>query len=269
MRAEAPPPVRPQGRRRAPTEVLSPQPARAESRFPVAPLLMVAVLIAGGAAVFKLSSGQAPDSPPTETAAKPGALEAPLDNNDFYTTATPRAAPLAPPKPTPTPTSASTAAKPRPRPAAPAPPDTAAYVPPPAPAISFRPPEPAVAPSQPAPAPTPAPQPAPAAAPQAAAADSAYVVPVWVRRPSGAILAQLYPPSALDKGVGGHVVLDCAIRGSGDLACAVASETPAKYGFGRAALSASSAFKASPNAADGQSAVGKHVLVPINFKAAP
>jgi len=58
--------------------------------------------------------------------------------------------------------------------------------------------------------------------------------PRWLRRPHD--LAAYYPFRAIGREIEGEVLLDCRVLTTGDLNCAIASETPENWGFGRAAL---------------------------------
>ena len=238
----------------------STRPQRSES-FPVGALL------AAGAAGFHFSR-QGGQTGQTEVAAAP-TVEAPLDTNDYYANAV-QAGPLnaAPARPqAAAPRQAAHAPAPRPRqPAAQDQREVAAYVPPPAvaaaPSISFSPPAPEQA--QPTPPPAAVPAPAPSAAPSAAA--SLYVVPTWISRPTGAQLARVYPSGAVDRNLSGTAMLDCTIQNGGTLTCSIASETPPRIGFGRAAMATVSSFRVSTTGADGESLVGKKVRVPVTFR---
>lgn len=90
---------------------------------------------------------------------------------------------------------------------------------------------------------------------------------VWAQRPTSRRISELYPRSALNNGVGGRVVLDCRVQGDLSVACSIASETPSSVGFGRAALSASSSYRARPTLSDGSSAVGSSARIAVNFQA--
>ncbi|MGQ0531369.1 MAG: hypothetical protein ACT4OF_01590 [Caulobacteraceae bacterium] len=90
---------------------------------------------------------------------------------------------------------------------------------------------------------------------------------VWVQRPSARRIADLYPQRALREGVGGRVVLDCRVLGDLSVSCSVVSETPAGAGFGRAALGATSAYRARATLSDGLSAVGSSARIAMNFQA--
>jgi TonB family protein len=75
--------------------------------------------------------------------------------------------------------------------------------------------------------------------------------PVWLERPRNT--ARFYPRGAFMQGVEGRVVLDCFVEVNGQLACAVASETPPGQGFGDAALAIAS----------------EHVMQPATHNGAP
>ncbi len=99
--------------------------------------------------------------------------------------------------------------------------------------------------------------------PQRAAAGTV----VWTQRPTPRRISDLYPRSALNDGVGGRVVLDCRVLGDLSVSCSVASETPSGAGFGRAALSAASSYRARATLSDGSSAVGSSTRIAVNFQA--
>jgi hypothetical protein len=90
---------------------------------------------------------------------------------------------------------------------------------------------------------------------------------VWTSRPSSRRIAELYPERAERDGLGGRVVLDCRVLGDLSVSCSVASETPNGMGFGRAALSASSAYRARSTLSDGSSAIGSSARIAVNFQA--
>ncbi|MBL8544905.1 MAG: hypothetical protein JNL81_00485 [Hyphomonadaceae bacterium] len=90
---------------------------------------------------------------------------------------------------------------------------------------------------------------------------------VWAQRPTARRISELYPRGAANAGVGGRVVMDCRVQGDLSVACSVASETPSGNGFGRAALSASNSYRASPTLSDGSSAVGSTTRIAVNFQA--
>ncbi len=90
---------------------------------------------------------------------------------------------------------------------------------------------------------------------------------LWAQRPSARRIAELYPQRAIRQGVGGRVQLDCTVQANLSVACGIASETPIGMGFGRAALSASSSYRAQPTLGDGASAVGARARIAMNFQA--
>lgn len=89
----------------------------------------------------------------------------------------------------------------------------------------------------------------------------------WAQRPSARRISDLYPSRALREGVGGRVQLDCIIQQSLAVACSVATETPSGLGFGSAALSAASSYRAQPRMSDGSTSVGARARIAIAFQA--
>ncbi|WP_395645992.1 hypothetical protein [Terricaulis sp.] len=90
---------------------------------------------------------------------------------------------------------------------------------------------------------------------------------LWAARPSASRIADLYPSRALRDNVGGRVELDCTVQASLALACTVSRETPSSLGFGRAALSAASSYRARPELSNGASSVGTRTRIAIQFQA--
>ena len=89
---------------------------------------------------------------------------------------------------------------------------------------------------------------------------------VWLERPTGDDFARVYPPVAEQGMRNGDVILDCRVRQGGLLDCAVASETPAGWDFGAAAMSLSRSFRAGPQTRDGVATEGGRVVVTIGFR---
>jgi protein TonB len=90
---------------------------------------------------------------------------------------------------------------------------------------------------------------------------------VWAQRPSARRISELYPSRALREGVGGRVELNCSVRANQSLACSVASESPTGLGFGQAALSASSSYRANPTLSDGSTSNGAPARIVVQFQA--
>ncbi|MES1156209.1 MAG: TonB family protein [Alphaproteobacteria bacterium] len=80
--------------------------------------------------------------------------------------------------------------------------------------------------------------------------------PRWTRRPSG--LDRYYPPRALARGMEGEATLDCIVRITGALDCAIVSETPQGWGFGEAALRISRDYAMVPAMRDGVAVEGRY-----------
>jgi TonB family protein len=85
------------------------------------------------------------------------------------------------------------------------------------------------------------------------------VDPRWVRVPRD--LARYYPSRALERGVQGSVTLNCVVSTAGRLDCVVVSETPARWGFGDAALRISEDYQMVPATRDGVVVEGRHRMV--------
>ncbi len=76
-----------------------------------------------------------------------------------------------------------------------------------------------------------------------------------------------FPDLARHGNTTGSVVLDCTLGLSGRIkSCLVASEQPAGFHFGQAALRFAQTFKMQPAMTDGRPEEGAHVLIPIRFE---
>jgi TonB family protein len=91
--------------------------------------------------------------------------------------------------------------------------------------------------------------------------------PEWERQPDAGAISRRYPERALERGVSGRALLECAVAGSGALQdCRVVSETPKEQGFGDAALAMAWDFKMKPRTVAGEPVEGAHVRIPIRFQ---
>ncbi|MBC6981395.1 energy transducer TonB [Caulobacter sp. 17J80-11] len=98
---------------------------------------------------------------------------------------------------------------------------------------------------------------------QAAAAPSVEPQVVrWAVAPTAEELTRYYPMEARMVSLPGASQVDCLVSDSGALeACALLSETPAGWGFGRSALRAAALFRLSPDAVP--DLIGKRVQLPV------
>jgi hypothetical protein len=88
----------------------------------------------------------------------------------------------------------------------------------------------------------------------------------WLRKPTPAQFAVVWPRAALHKGVGGQAILSCLSSTQGALFdCAVLEETPAGLGFGAAALALTPQFLMTPAKLKGQPVVAV-INIPVTFK---
>lgn len=84
--------------------------------------------------------------------------------------------------------------------------------------------------------------------------------PVWLQRPTSREVARFYPRRAIERGRSGVASLDCLVRIDGALACQIASEEPAGWGFGAAALQLSASYRMQPATRGGQPVEARYRL---------
>lgn len=97
----------------------------------------------------------------------------------------------------------------------------------------------------------------------------AYTRPDWLVKPSGDVVARVYPSLARHMGVKGRVMLRCVSDAQGYLYdCVVDEETPADSGFGNAALEMSAYFRMKPGTRYGVP-VEATVTIPLTFMLDP
>ena len=88
----------------------------------------------------------------------------------------------------------------------------------------------------------------------------------WIAAPGAAAMAAAFPKAAIGKIASAHVIMRCAISGSGALeSCDTVSELPAGHGFVRAANSLTRDFRL-PAAKKGDSYSDLRVDVPFDFR---
>jgi TonB family protein len=89
----------------------------------------------------------------------------------------------------------------------------------------------------------------------------------WVATPTGQDIANVYPPTAVEAGKGGAVLLECKVAKAGSLeACRVQIEDPVGLEFGMAALELAPLFKMAETAPDGSAVAGRTIRIPILFQ---
>lgn len=88
----------------------------------------------------------------------------------------------------------------------------------------------------------------------------------WVATPTGQDIANVYPPSAVEAGKSGAVLLECHVAAQGSLeACHVQIEDPVGLEFGLAALELAPLFRMTEVAPDGTAVAGRTIRIPIMF----
>ncbi|MFZ5721109.1 MAG: TonB family protein [Pseudomonadota bacterium] len=88
----------------------------------------------------------------------------------------------------------------------------------------------------------------------------------WVATPTGQDIANVYPPTAVEAGKSGAVLLECQVAAKGSLeACQVQIEDPVGLEFGLAALELAPLFRMTEVAPDGTAVAGRMIRIPIMF----
>jgi TonB family protein len=90
--------------------------------------------------------------------------------------------------------------------------------------------------------------------------------PVWRYTPRPERLSEYYPTRALDRGREGEASLHCIVGKKGMMDCESVSETPARSGFGAAAVRVARTFRHAEQRADGASAIGTPVNLRVLFR---
>jgi TonB family protein len=91
--------------------------------------------------------------------------------------------------------------------------------------------------------------------------------PGWMKKPTAADLAGVFPVAAAKKGVDGSASIKCQVGIEGFLQkCEVASETPPGLGFGAAALQLAPQFRMKPKIRDGKPVASDDMVIPILWK---
>ena len=88
----------------------------------------------------------------------------------------------------------------------------------------------------------------------------------WIRKPTGEDVSRHFPAKALDKGVGGRVVLECKVKADRNVGgCKVVFESPPGFDFGEAAVKLSAGFRLKATPTGARSVVGGVVRIPLSF----
>lgn len=90
--------------------------------------------------------------------------------------------------------------------------------------------------------------------------------PDWIKAPDAETISDFYPTRANQMNVQGASTIKCIVRTDHRLHdCVIASESPAGYGFGEAAIRASSTFQLRPGTVNGVEQSEGEVTVPLRW----
>ena len=96
------------------------------------------------------------------------------------------------------------------------------------------------------------------------------VSPRWTRRLSDEEVARVYPEEAQQTGREGDTQVSCRIEPDGHLAdCALQSETPTGFGFGKATMKLVGVLQLDMNDGAAKTMAGGKINIPIKFRRAP
>jgi len=92
--------------------------------------------------------------------------------------------------------------------------------------------------------------------------------PIWIQSIKPDSIVKLFPEEAIKAGYKvGRATVECAVAADGSLTgCATATEDPAGYGFGDAALVVASVMRMSPWTKQGAPADGARIALPVKFE---
>jgi hypothetical protein len=90
--------------------------------------------------------------------------------------------------------------------------------------------------------------------------------PAWESPPGASDFGRHYPPRASANSIAGDATLNCLVQDDLSLRCAVASEEPAGYGFGQAALRVLRSARVVASLPDGQSSAGLCISRTVRFR---